>query len=155
MTDIKSYTELIQFPTFEERFRYLKLGGHVAEPTFGSKRYLNQRFYTSPEWRQLRSFIITRDMGCDLGVEGHDIFGRVYIHHINPLTVEELITSGDLGLLPEYLITTSFDTHQAIHYGSERMLVHDPVVRTENDTCPWKRTTNEGGDRHGEHSKFR
>ena len=137
MTD-RTYSELIQIPTFLERFRYLKLGGRVGEETFGYDRYLNQGFYHSSEWRQIRDYIITRDLGRDLGVDGYDIHGKIYIHHMNPIIVKDIIHASDYLTDPEYLICTTQNTHNAIHYGDESLLVSEPVERTPFDTCPWK-----------------
>lgn len=136
---IKSYTELIQLPTFEERYRYLKLGGVIGEETFGFDRYLNQLLYTSQEWRSVRNTVIIRDNGCDLGVEGREIYGKVLIHHINPITVEDIRRREPWIFDPENLITTTLGTHNAIHYGDESLLIITPIERTKNDTCPWKR----------------
>lgn len=138
---IRTYSELIQLPTFIERFRYLKLGGKVGESTFGFDRIFNQQFYTSKEWRDVRDHVIVRDNGCDLGVIGHEIADgqKIYIHHINPIMLEDVVNRTEYLLNPDYLITTIFNTHQAIHYGDESLLIVDPVVRTRNDTCPWKR----------------
>lgn len=138
MGNIKCYSELVRFPTFEERYRYLRLGGYVGQETFGFDRYMNQFFYRSPEWRRVRDIVIARDAGCDLGVEGHEIFGRVLIHHMNPIRPEDIRNRTDMLLDPEYLITTVHETHQAIHYGDEGLLVVVPPPRTKNDTCPWK-----------------
>lgn len=140
MTYTKCYSELIELPTFVDRFEYLKLGGSVGFETFGSARYLNQAFYSSREWKIIRSQIIARDLGCDLGVEGYDIVGKILIHHINPIS-EKNITHMDLDLYdPENLITVSYETHNAIHYGDISLLVTEPVIRFKNDTCPWKRS---------------
>ena len=136
---IRTYSELIALPTFEERYRYLRLGGIVGEETFGFERYLNQIFYKSGEWRALRNHIIVRDNGCDLGVDGYEIQGRILIHHMNPITSEDILKRSDFLLNPEYLISTSHNTHQAITYGDESLLIQAPIVRTKNDTCPWKR----------------
>lgn len=136
---IKTYSELIMLPTFEERFRYLKLDGKVGETTFGLDRYLNQMFYKSDEWKAVRDKIIIRDSGCDLGIEGREINGRVLIHHMNPISKEDILNKSDFLLNPEYLICTIKSTHDAIHYGDENLLIKDPIVRTKNDTCPWKR----------------
>lgn len=135
---LRTYSELIKIPTFIERFRYLKLNGRVGEETFGSDRYLNQDFYQSYEWRKLRNEIIVRDFGCDLGIEGRDIFDRVYIHHMNPINQNDIIHSTDILLNPEFLICTSKLTHDAIHYGDEDILYQDPIERRPGDTCPWK-----------------
>lgn len=136
---IRTYSELIQLPTFEERFEYLKLNGSVGKDTFGFDRYLNQAFYTSKEWRTLRYKIIVRDNGNDLGVEDYEICGNILIHHINPITVEDIKTRSDFLMNPEYLISTSKRTHDAIHYGDGKNILTTPVIRTRNDTCPWKR----------------
>ena len=137
-TNIRTYSELITLPTFKERYEYLRLGGRVGEDTFGFDRYLNQTFYKSEEWRSIRDHIITRDNGCDLGMEGHEIFGRILIHHMNPIRKEDIINRSDILLNPEYLICTIKNTHDAIHYGDESLLVIAPVERRKNDTCPWR-----------------
>lgn len=139
MTDIKCYSELMLFPTFQARYQYLRLNGEVGKETFGFDRYMNQFFYRSPEWRRVRDFVITRDEGCDLGIPGREIFGRIVIHHMNPIRPEDIRNRSDLLLDPEYLITTIHDTHLAIHYGDEHLLLQEPVERRPNDTCPWKR----------------
>ena len=138
MSTMKTYSELILLPTFEERFRYLKLSGVVGKETFGYDRYLNQEFYRSQEWKAIRDRVIVRDLGRDLASAGHEIFGKILIHHMNPITKEDVLTHSDMLVNPEYLICTCKQTHDAIHYGDERLLVHDPVARTKNDTCPWK-----------------
>ena len=135
---IKTYSELITFPTFEERYRYLRLQGRVGEETFGFDRYLNQIFYKSKEWRSIRDYVITRDNGCDLGVEGYEIHGQILIHHMNPITKEDILQRNDVLLNPEYLITTIKNTHDAIHYGDENLLITAPIERRKNDTCPWR-----------------
>ena len=137
-TNIRTYSELITLPTFKERYEYLRLGGRVGEDTFGFDRYLNQAFYKSEEWRSIRNHVITRDNGCDLGMEGHEIFGRILIHHMNPIRKEDIINRSDILLNPEYLICTIKNTHDAIHYGDESLLVIAPVERRKNDTCPWR-----------------
>ena len=139
MRTIRTYSELIRLPTFEERFRYLKLDGLVGKDTFGFDRYLNQEFYRSKEWKEVRDFVIVRDNGCDLGMDGYDIVGRIYIHHMNPITVNDIVHSSDFLLNPGYLICMSHNTHNAVHYGDEDLLVTAPVERRKNDTCPWKR----------------
>ena len=139
MTTIKCYSELILLPTFQARYQYLRLNGEVGKETFGFDRYMNQFFYRSPEWRRVRDFVITRDEGCDLGVPGREIFGRFIIHHMNPIRPEDIRNRSELLLNPEYLITTIHDTHLAIHYGDEHLLLQEPVERRPNDTCPWKR----------------
>ena len=136
---IKTYSELILLPTFEERFEYLRLDGKVGEDTFGFDRYLNQLFYRSQEWKKIRDYVIIRDNACDLGVEGHDIYSKVLIHHMNPITARDIEKRTDLLLDPEYLICTTHNTHNAIHYGDENLIIKVPIVRTKNDTCPWKR----------------
>jgi len=139
-TIIRTYSELITLETFEERFLYLKLDGSIGEDTFGFDRYLNQLFYRSPEWKQVRNFVITRDMGCDLVIPDHEIINQqILIHHMNPLTKEDIINKSDYLLNPEYLICTTKKTHNAIHYGDERILDQIvPIVRTKNDQCPWR-----------------
>lgn len=139
MTNIKCYSELILLPTFRERYQYLRLNGEVGKETFGFDRYMNQFFYRSPEWRRVRDFVITRDEGCDLAVPGREIFGRIIIHHMNPIRPEDIRDRSKLLLDPDYLITTIHETHLAIHYGDEHLLLQEPVVRRPNDTCPWKR----------------
>lgn len=136
---IRTYSELITIPTFEERFRYLKLGGKVGAETFGFDRYLNQIFYKSDEWLSIRDFVIVRDNGCDLAMKGHDIHGRIYIHHMNPITIDDILNRSDYLLNPDFLITTIHATHNAIHYGNEDLLVTAPIERRLNDTCPWKK----------------
>lgn len=137
---IKSYSELSRLETFEERFNYLKLGGVVGRDTFGFDRIFNQKFYRSEEWKQARDFVIVRDNGCDLGIEGHEIFGnRIIIHHMNPISIDDIRHSTRNLLDPEYLITTIHRTHNAIHYGDENQLIKAPIERVRNDTCPWRR----------------
>lgn len=136
---IKTYSQLIRLPTFEDRFEYLKLKGSVGKDTFGHDRYLNQIFYSSMEWRRLRDEIIIRDNGCDLGIDGRQIGGKVYIHHLNPLGVNDILTHSEYLVNPEYLICVSFETHNAIHYGDINLLPRDPIERRQNDTCPWRR----------------
>lgn len=136
---IRTYSELITLPTFEERFRYLQLGGKVGEDTFGHDRYLNQMFYTSDEWRRIRRGVIVRDNGCDLGIQDREIHGLIIIHHMNPITIEDIINRSEFLLNPEYLISTVKNTHDAIHFSDERILITDPIERRPNDTCPWKR----------------
>lgn len=136
---IKTYSELVLLPTFQARYQYLRLNGEVGKETFGFDRYMNQFFYRSPEWRRVRDLVITRDEGCDLGIQGREIFGRIIIHHMNPISPEDIRDRSDFLLDPEYLITTIHDTHLAIHYGDEHLLLQEPIVRRPNDTCPWKR----------------
>lgn len=138
-TTIKTYSELIKLPTFEERYRYLRLGGMVGEETFGFDRYLNQLFYQSDEWKAVRDYVIIRDNGCDLGIEGREIPKRILIHHMNPISKEDILERSKFLLDPEYLIVTCKNTHDAIHYGDENLLIKAPIERTMNDTCPWRR----------------
>lgn len=135
---IKRYSELILLPTFEERYKYLQLNGVIGDETFGFDRYINQMFYRSQEWRQVRDYVIVRDNGCDLGIEGHEIRGKILIHHMNPIGIKDIQQVNKFLLDPEYLITTMLSTHNAIHYGDESLLVKDPIERSKNDTCPWK-----------------
>lgn len=137
---IKTYSELITIPTFEERYRYLRLSGSVGKETFGFDRYLNQLFYQRSQlWKRIRDEVIIRDCGCDLGIEGREIYGRVLVHHMNPIGVDDLLHESDFLLNPEFLICTTHNTHNAIHYGDENLLIRDPIERTKNDTCPWRR----------------
>lgn len=135
----KTYSELILLPTFEERYEYLKLDGHVGEDTFGFDRYLNQAFYRSTEWKRIRREIIVRDNGCDLAHPDREIVGPIYIHHINPISMKDLTDQTDYLRDPENLVCVSCNTHQAIHYGSTELLTPTELVeRRPNDTCPWK-----------------
>lgn len=139
MKKVRTYSELSQLPTFEERFRYLKLDGQVGYDTFGFDRYMNQQFYKSKEWKDIRDKVIVRDCGCDLGVEDREIGGKIYIHHMNPLTPEDIEDSTENLLNPEYLICVSHSTHNAIHYGDESVLERNKIVdRKPNDTVIWK-----------------
>lgn len=137
---IRTYSELMSLPTFEERFKYLQLNGSVGSETFGYDRYLNQAFYgKSQEWKDIRDYVIIRDNGCDLGMEGYEIQGRIYVHHMNPINVEDIIHQSSFLINPEFLICTTHNTHNAIHYGDEGLLIpNKPIIRTENDTCPWR-----------------
>lgn len=135
---IRTYSELSKLGTFRERFQYLKLSGSIGTDTFGFDRYLNQMFYKSREWKKIKDEVIIRDNGCDLGIDGYDIHGRIYVHHMNPVTVDDIRNRSEFLLNPEYLITTTHNTHNAIHYGDKDLLVLDPIKRTMNDTCPWK-----------------
>ena len=135
---IRTYSELITLPTYEERFKYLSLKGEVGKVTFGYDRYLNQYLYNSPEWRRFRRDIIIRDKGCDLACEGYEIHIRALIHHINPITVEDIINRHPSVFDPENVITTIHNTHNAIHYGDESLLITAPIERSRNDTCPWR-----------------
>lgn len=137
MTKIRTYSELNRLNTFEDRFNYLVLGGEVGVMTFGFDRYLNQKFYTSTEWRQLRNHIIARDAGCDLGLEGHETFKNLTIHHMNPMRVEDVVEGNDDILNPEYLIATTQLTHNAIHYGNINSLPKPWIPRSRNDTRLW------------------
>lgn len=139
MTSIKTYSELIKLPTFEERYQYLRLSSRVGDETFGFDRYLNQSFYRSAKWKRIRDEVIVRDNGCDLGIEDRIIHGKILIHHMNPITDKDILGLTDLLLDPEYLICVTHTTHNAIHYGDESLLVTNPIIRTRNDTCPWKR----------------
>lgn len=137
---IRTYTELSKLKTFEERFAYLQLNGQVGEATFGFDRFVNQAFYRSPQWKMLRAKIIVRDNGCDLGIEGREIFRKPLIHHMNPINLKDILDQTDYLLNPDYLITVSHDTHNAIHYGDESLLIpSEPVVRQPYDTCPWRK----------------
>ena len=139
LMSIKTYSELIKFNTFEERFQYLRLNGSVGQDTFGFDRYMNQHLYNrNDKWRRARDKVIIRDDGCDLGMEGHIIHGRIIVHHINPITIDDLRYDKDWIFDPEFLICVTHRTHNAIHYGDEDLLAKAPIVRTKNDTCPWK-----------------
>lgn len=135
---IRTYSELIALPTFEERYEYLRLGGKVGEDTFGFDRYLNQSFYKSKEWLAIRDKVIIRDNGCDLAMEDREINGRILIHHMNPITKEDILNRSEFLLDPEYLICTVKNTHDAIHYGDRSLLITAPIERSKNDTCPWR-----------------
>lgn len=141
MKIIRTFKELSRFITFEDRFNYLRLNGEVGKDTFGFDRVFNQMFYRSREWKDLRDFVIIRDNGCDLGVPGHEIYGqRFIIHHLNPISIDDIKENSDYLMNPEYLITTIHNTHNAIHYGDESLLLTAPIERYKNDTCPWKQT---------------
>ena len=135
---IRTYSELVSLPTFKERYEYLRLNGSVGLDTFGFDRYLNQEFYRSKEWKSIRDQVIIRDNGCDLGVDGYEIYGRIVIHHMNPILQTDILDRTQLLLDPDYLICTTHATDNAIHYGDEGLLPREPVERTRNDTCPWK-----------------
>lgn len=140
MKIIRTYTELSQLKTYEERFDYLSLNGKVGKDTFGFDRYLNQQLYKSQEWKYVRDRVILRDNGCDLGMEDYDIFGTIHVHHMNPITPEDIKDVSEYLLNPEYLICVSIDTHNAIHYGSRDYPERKKLVtRTHNDHCPWKK----------------
>lgn len=138
MTSIRTYSELSKLETLEDRFEYLRLDGTVGEDTFGFDRYLNQMFYKLPEWRKTRRDVIIRDNGCDLGVEGFDIIGLIIVHHMNPITKQQILDHDPILFDPEYLISTSSLVHKAIHYGDSNLLPRDFVERRKNDTCPWR-----------------
>lgn len=135
---IRTYNELMLLPTFEERFEYLKLSGRVGEETFGFDRWINQKFYRSTEWKHIRDQVIIRDNGCDLGIEGREIYGKILIHHMNPISKKDILERNDLLLNPMYLISVTKQTHDAIHYSDDSILIKDPIVRRRNDTCPWR-----------------
>lgn len=139
MTMNKCYSELITIPTFIERYRYLRLGGKVGEDTFGFDRYLNQIFYKDPEWLRTRDLVIIRDGGCDLAMPDREILSRILVHHINPITKEDIINRDPKLFNLENLISTVKNTHDAIHYGDENLLIIEPIERSQNDTCPWRR----------------
>ena len=136
---IKTYSEMIQIPTFEDRYAYLRLGGRVGEETFGFERNLNQSFYRSYEWRKVRREVIARDAGCDLAMPGFQIYNNIIIHHIVPITIEDLEDGTDLILDPNNLVCVSEKTHNAIHFGDKSLLPQTPIERRPGDTCPWKR----------------
>ena len=138
MTNIRTYSELIALNTFEERFKYLKLDGSIGKETFGFDRYINQAFYNSQDWKKIKDIVIIRDNGCDLGIDGYEIHGRIYVHHMNPISIEDILYKTDYLINPEYLISTTHLTHNAIHYGDETLLIKAPICRSKNDTCPWK-----------------
>ena len=136
---IRTYSELIKLKTFKDRFEYLKLDGIVGEETFGFDRYMNQIFYKSREWTSVRRSVIIRDNGCDLGVEGYEIHGKILIHHMNPINLSDIVHKTDELLISDFLLTTVLSTHNAIHYGDASLLPVLPIERRANDTCPWKR----------------
>ena len=136
---IRTYSEMVKRPTFEERFRYLQLNGTVGQDTFGWDRYINQYLYQrSQKWKRVRDLVIIRDNGCDLGIEGREIYDRIIVHHMNPITIEDIENESPFVFDLEYLISTTHNTHNAIHYGDENLLIRLPRERTPNDTCPWK-----------------
>lgn len=137
-TMIRRYSELIRLETFDERYEYLRIGGIVGEDTFGFDRYLNQEFYRSTEWRRVRRDVIARDMGCDLGIADREIYGKIIVHHMNPITVDDISEASEFLLNPDYLICTCELTHNAIHFGDKSLLPQPPVERRPFDTCPWK-----------------
>ena len=136
-TNVKSYSELILLKTFEERYEYLRLDRIIGEYTFGSHRYLNQKFYNTPEWRKFRNEIIVRDNGCDMGLAGYDIYGRIHVHHINPITKQDILNRSRCLFDPENVICLSESTHKALTYGAYAP-VQKPIERFKNDTCPWR-----------------
>lgn len=136
---LRTYSELSRLKTFRERFEYLRLDGIVGAETFGFNRYLNQVFYNSDEWKAVRKTVIIRDNGCDLGMDGYDIHGKIIIHHMNPFSIDDVLYRKEELLDPEFLISTVLNTHNAIHYGDESLLPSAPIVRTKNDTCPWRK----------------
>lgn len=138
MSKIRTYREMIQLKTFEERFEYLKLSGQVGSDTFGSDRYLNQDFYRSAEWKRARQQVIARDLGRDLAIPGRELNSDLQIHHMNPIAPEDILEHSEFLLDPEYLVCVSSATHKAIHYGSMESVIRDPVERRPGDTCPWK-----------------
>lgn len=139
LTKIRCYQDISKLKSFLERFNYLKLDGYVGDATFGYQRYLNQFFYQSEEWKRARREVILRDNGCDLGIEGREIMDRVYIHHMNPITPQDIEERTRYLLDPEYLICVSHDTHNAIHYGNQNNLIFAPADRSPNDTSPWRK----------------
>lgn len=137
---IRTYSELKALETFDERFDYLNLKGVVGVDTFGFDRVFNQMFYRSTEWKKIRDYVIIRDNACDLGVKGYEIYDyRIIVHHMNPVSIEDIEKRSEILLDPEYLITTIHPTHNAIHYGDRALLNRIPIVRSRNDTCPWRR----------------
>ncbi len=135
---IKTYSELIKLKSFKDRYNYLKIKGVVGESTFGFDRYFNQKFYKSLEWKRTRNNIIVRDNGCDLGIEDSEINGSIFIHHMNPISIDDIKDATEYLTNPEYLICTSFITHTAIHYGDEHLLPEPIIERSRHDTTPWK-----------------
>lgn len=135
---LRTYRELRRFSTILDRFDYLKLGGQVGSSTFGFDRYLNQTFYKSREWQQARQAVILRDGGCDLGIDGYEIRHGLIVHHMNPITIDDILSRRDEIFDPEFLICVSDRTHKAIHYGDAELLPKDPVERKPGDTCPWR-----------------
>lgn len=134
----RTYSELSKIGTFDDRLKYLMLKGRVSDLTFNGHRYLNQRLYQCPEWKAVRRKVIIRDNGCDLGCDGYEIFGSILVHHINPITVDDVVERRPCVFDLENLIATSFNTHNTIHYGTEDSIPRGVVIRTENDTCLWR-----------------
>ncbi len=146
MGSLRCYRDLHSLTTFEDRFNYLKLHGTVGSDTFGFDRFLNQKFYRSSEWKRIRDQIILRDEGCDLGIPDHPIYGRIIIHHMNPISIENLIEPDIYTLDPNYLICVSHDTHNALHYGDDDYLNRNKIIfRSKNDTTPWKEVVIKNG----------
>lgn len=138
---IRSYKELVKLDNYEDRYLYLLLGDKIGEDTFGFDRYLNQTFYKSSEWKHIRNKIIIRDNGCDLGMSGFDIYGKIIIHHMNPIRKNDILNATDYLMNPDFLICVSMDTHNAIHYGDKNYLDRfKDISRSPNDTCPWRKT---------------
>lgn len=137
MSRVRTYSELRRLDTFEDRFHYLELKGIVGLQTFGFDRWLNQRFYKSREWKSARDYVITRDMGCDLGMVGYEIYSNLLVHHMNPVNIGNIMRGEDVLIDPNFLITTSFRTHNAIHFGDENLLPRGPIVRKAGDTTLW------------------
>ena len=135
---IRTFSELSNLKTFEERYEYLKLGNIVGDSTFGFDRYINQILYKSSRWKKTRDSVIIRDNGCDLGIDGREIYDKILVHHMNPISVEDVTLERDYIFDPEFLISTSTNTHNAIHYGNQQTLIKMPIERRKNDTCPWK-----------------
>lgn len=134
----KNYSTLLTFDSFENRYKYLRLGGNVGDQTFGFERYLNQALYTSKRWRKVRDEIIIRDNACDLGLSSYEIHDQILVHHMNPISVEDIDNNNPSMFDPEFLVCTSLKTHNAIHFGDEKLLPKLPVIRRKNDTCPWR-----------------
>ncbi|MFI3173956.1 MAG: hypothetical protein R3Y53_01990 [Bacillota bacterium] len=135
---IRRYSELIRFSTFQERLAYLQLNGTVCEETFGFERYINQKFYRSPEWKRVRNMVIVRDNGCDLGCDGYDIHSKIIVHHMNPITNINIAERDSIILDPEYLIAVSHHTHNAIHFGTDTEQYNNFTERQPHDTCLWR-----------------
>lgn len=135
---MKTYSDLILLPTFEERYEYLRTGSLVGDITFGGGRWLNQALYASPEWKDFRREIILRDNACDLGMPDYEIHGRIIVHHLNPITKEDILQRRGCVFDPENVVCVSHNTHNAIHYGDENQLPQKPIIRRPNDTCPWR-----------------
>lgn len=139
ITNGRSYSELILIQDYLERFEYLKLDGRVGKETFGYERYLNQTLYRSDEWKRFRRDIILRDNGCDLASEGFEIYGKIIVHHINPITIDDVVRRSTKVFDPENVICCNMNTHNAIHYGDSGLLLTGPIIRTKYDTCPWRK----------------